>query len=393
MRTWYHNSLKKILIVLTIFCVVSSTHFVTTAQQAHAVGGGVVKVVGGTGTMPQIATEIKTGALVVAERVWQQKDLVLDYLLWNTVNIIIEQMAASLVDWINSGYEGSPTFALDVQDVLEKAAIREVDRFLGDPSDKDNPLGFFCSPFNVDIAAKLKLVFNPIKKEERQCGVEDIVKNIYDANLTVNGERLKLKDVGGWDGWYRVTAKQGNNPYGALVSAEADLALRIKNAKGEEHTLLDFGNGFRSMKQCDGGGQTPKDNSPVKKPTAEDLDPFGGAGANVPNAKKPVETCEVTTPGKVLEGQLNKNLGIPLDRLAVADEIDEVISAFMQRLVTDVFNLGLSNYDAGSAGGKTESGSGNETHELQEYYDDYLESVGLGADDLTAEIQFCDDPK
>ncbi|MEN9605006.1 MAG: hypothetical protein RJB39_691, partial [Candidatus Parcubacteria bacterium] len=55
-----------------------------------------------------------------------------------------------------------------------------------------------------------------------------------------------------------------------------------------------------------------------------------------PNADK--SKCPITTPGTLIQGQLEKTLGIPKDRLVLAQKFDQVIAVIVDQLISTALN-------------------------------------------------------
>ncbi len=91
------------------------------------------------------------------------------------------------------------------------------------------------------------------------------------------------------------------------LSVNINKIATIRNARGEEVKLLDFGKGLMSLKDANG---------------------------------------KVITPGTAIESTLNESLNTPGKRLTVADEIDELLGVLLSQLVTTA----LSSASGGLAG-------------------------------------------
>jgi hypothetical protein len=239
------------------------------------------------------------------------KEWTFDGIAFALTNIIIQNLTRSIVEWINSGFQGSPAFVTDLDGFLLDVADIQAGRFLTELG-----LGVMCSPFKLDVQIALALQYQKGRKYEAQCRLSDVVNNI-DGFL--NGDMRNTN----WQGWFELTARPGNNPYGALVLAQTGMSVEIRNKKGERQKLLDFGRGFFSFESCE-----------------EVLD--AGSGDVIG------EECTIQTPGDVIEEQLNNNLDSGRERLIIADEINEILGALFAQLVQQVFTgagglLGLTS--------------------------------------------------
>jgi hypothetical protein len=314
--------------VLIVMIVVTPLTTTLAPQSAHAFfgGGGIggaVTVIG------SIVEPIVSGILNTTSKLvglfgsLETKEFVLDPLAWLVVNSLIEAMSASIINWINSGFEGDPLFVTDIGAFLRTIELQEIVEFIGGPE-----LAFICDPFELQVRAALELQFRPFAREV-QCSLGDVTDNIQgllDGDLT----------QGGLEGWIEVTTKPQNNPHGAFLLAAGELNARTANARANAQFELDIGKGFLSFRQCSSG---------VPPGTYQGLEDEGT-----------ISECEIVTPGSVIQEQLNNTLDSANRRLQIADEIDEIIGALIQQLVIQVMGgspSGLSGLSSSPSSGSS----------------------------------------
>lgn len=303
-----HNRIARggTLVVLILSFLFASYIPAPFVHRAAAIDS--VTVIGGPGTIAETISASTLGIIAGIEESITLKEFTLDGIAYAVANIAIQKISRSIVQWINSGFQGSPAFVTDLQGFLIDVADQAAGQFLTELG-----LGFMCSPFKLDVQLALALQYQAARDYEAQCTLSDIVgsiDNFFSGNFAANG---------GWAGWFSLTTRPGNNPYGALLLAEEELAVRVTNAKGEQSTLLSFGKGFLSFKECDAIGEGDVE-----------------------------EHCTITTPGAVIEEQVNLTLGSGQRRLEMADEINEIIGALFAQLVQQAFTgagglLGLTS--------------------------------------------------
>ena len=244
------------------------------------------------------------------------KEYVLDGIAWAVAKTIISNMIQSLVDWINSGFEGSPAFVQDLQGFLTNAA----DEAMGDYLTELTGTGsFLCSPFKLDIAVALALNYTKLRVDQPAdtCTLTGVIDNIENFTSGVEGSFSN----GGWNDWFDITSKpQVYTPYGSYLSAKIGGEAKLVNTKGEQLSLLKFGGGFLSGETC----------------------------SSVSGPDGPEEQCLVSKPGKIIQEALTFNLDSGRQSLVTADEIDEVIAALLSQLVNKALTgaaglLGLSS--------------------------------------------------
>ncbi|HEU4677403.1 MAG TPA: hypothetical protein VFS75_01640 [Candidatus Paceibacterota bacterium] len=264
------------------------------------------------------ASEAYNAVSSFAANYLQIKESTLDSIAWQLVNAVIKEMIKSTTDWVNHGFKGNPTFVQDINKFTRDVADQAVGNFIW----KSDDLQFLCSPFALDVKIALDTQYRDTRNYQAQCTLTDVVKNV-DGFL--NGDFL----AGGWDGWFQMTQTPSNNPYGALLETSGVLQAKVAGNQDRQLALLSFGNGFMSMKD------------PTCKPSPDNPDGFDESA------------CPIVTPGTVIEDQLNNVLHKPGERLVVADEVNELLSALFSQLVSNVFS------SAGGLAGLNDSGSGS----------------------------------
>ncbi len=227
------------------------------------------------------------------------KELTLDGIFFAIAKIFLSSMIRSLTNWVNSGFNGSPTFVQDLKEHLVNVADEAAAEFLF----SEDGLGFtaletLCSPFQLDVQfAITNSIAGRLSQEDdgyrAQCTLSEMAGNLQ------NFMQGDFGGGGGWQNWVQVTQDPYNNTaYGARMSAEAAFMNFMAQKQANEKLTLNFGQGFLSMKDANG---------------------------------------HITTPGALIAGQMNKALGAGQDVLVEADEINELIAALFYQLVNRIF--------------------------------------------------------
>ncbi len=220
------------------------------------------------------------------------KESVLDNIAWALVDNTVKNMLRSTTAWINSGFKGKPLYVTDLSRFMTGVA----DSVAGEYISKSG-LSYLCSPFQADILFALNIQYQATRNYGiQQCTLSGVVDNV---DSFLEGDFI---GGGGWDAWYAVTLTPQNNPYGALIQAQTVLDSKITSALKLKESEINRNRGFLDLVQCE---------DEVKK-----------------------TNCRTVTPGSVIETQLNNTLGLSGDRLAVADEINEMIGAILNQLLT-----------------------------------------------------------
>lgn len=320
------------------------------------------------------------------------KDMGLDGIGYIIAKSILSKITASTVNWINSGFEGNPTFLTDPE------------RFFGNLGDQiasdyllgaGSPLNQLCSPFKAEV--RLALVKNYMQEDQfqAQCTFDRIGANF--ENFTRDFTQ------GGWDGWFALTQQSQNNPYGSYINAQQQLSVRIGSMQNRYERQVSNGNGFLSFEKCKkdyvppppGGGECE-----LYGPDIPALPGFNGSpgiparkgpcikyknGAGIVDSinKCPIDQREVVTPGKVINDQLSSALGSGFKQLEAADEINEIINALMVQMINKVVSSVGSGLRGLSSRSSTEPQSAIE--QLQNSID--LSNSQLGLTSTTTTTQ------
>lgn len=213
------------------------------------------------------------------------KEYSLDFIAWFLANLALERIGQSTVNWINSGFQGKPTYVTDTSGFFLSVADQAAGQYIQNNTNFD----FLCGPIQSKIRIALQTSYSGRGQEQWQCSLTDIYGNMEDFMGDFSS--------GGWNKFFRLTQERQNNPIGVYIQAENELYTQIAESLDKEKTELNWGQGFFSMKDANG---------------------------------------QITTPGKAIEGQLNNVLGSGTGKLAAADEIDEIISALLNQLIMRV---------------------------------------------------------
>lgn len=141
--------------------------------------------------------------------------------------------------------------------------------------------------------------------------------------------------AGGWDA-YR--AHNETNPFEKYSQASQILNERQDAARTKARGVYQAGNGFINVETCPDGARGPAGNC---------LNP------------------KISTPGTLIENQVNQVLGSGVRELEAADELNEVVRIFFEDLFNEVFSEiggGLNNALNEIESGSPESDSGNTTN-------------------------------
>ena len=308
------------------------------------------------------------------------KDYVLDPLAWAMAKEMLQNITDSTVNWINSGFNGSPSFVQNPGQFFQNIGDNIAGNFIAGPG---SPLSALCSPISLNVRLSLALDQSGVTQQSPySCTLSSIINNVQGA--TINGFEAGDFSQGGWAAFASLAEPQ-NSFYGAYLQSSADLSVKINNKTILNQNLLNQGNGFLSYQKCtpnatsQGTANTAPNNyvdnsnsgsgsattcvttdpvtgecldnstSPSNDVVAQSTIPPAPPGANT--GSDGGQTCQTVTPGSVISSSLNKALGSSQDSLVQASMIDEVIGALASQLLGKVLgNGGLSSVSQPSNG-------------------------------------------
>lgn len=255
------------------------------------------------------------------------KECILDITAKQIARTILQSFTKSVVNWINSGFEGKPSFITNPEGFLMDVADKEFGREI----EKIAPM--LCAPFRLNLQFALGLQYSLNTREDVRCRLSDVIANVrgsYDSFVTGNFRS------GGWRNWISITGNPQNNVYGAYLGTVSKLDASIVTASGKEIKLLDFGQGFKSWRSCEEYYPDEKDRN--------------GKVTRTGACKTP---GKIKTPGAMIVGQGNSTLSSTLRELEVADELDEIFGALVNQLLVRTLGPGglLGNSEPEQGGG------------------------------------------
>jgi hypothetical protein len=303
---------------------------------------------------------------------------------------LIRNIGASIVDWVNSGFDGKPTFITDFEGTLLDAADQAVGQLI-----EGSELGWLCNDFSFQIRIALAYKYSKPFKREIACTLSQIGDN-------VNGF-VENNGGAGWDNWLQVTTQPNNNVYGAYLIADSELAKRALSKVDDRKKRISI-DGFDSITSCDeyeteteARERYVAESSALSNPQVQLSDTFdssletensdlgattfdtnlgGTMTANSGSYKpqcKPGKTF-IGTPGATIAHKLDSVLGQGEIQQAVAQEIDQVIAATLNQIAQQAL-MGIGGLLGSSRGGST-SGSYLNRYRSQYYGETVATSTG-----------------
>lgn len=291
---------------------------------------------------------------------------------------LLRKVTQATVNWINTGFKGSPAFVQNPGRFFESIADEELMSLTAQIQ--------IVSPFGKDIARNLITSLQANFSMYAQYSLDKVIGSAQAQQFQADFA------VGGWDGWLAMTQLPQNNQIGATIITGDELSRRLAGYQTSKiqdiKTDLQNNFGFLSLKVC----VEPSDyeEPPADWNKSEDMiiaglptpdasnntgsyEPFDGASynqADINAAKERLRkyTCtyeETRTPGGVLSHQLNSALDIPTNSLINSEDLDASLTAIFDALLNQMMQKGLSSLADTSSSNTNpyqyNGGSGNNT--------------------------------
>ncbi|MEO6536436.1 MAG: hypothetical protein ABIT47_01980 [Candidatus Paceibacterota bacterium] len=290
---------------------------------------------------------------------------ILNGLAWTVAKLTIQSITRSTVNWINSGFNGSPAFVSDLQSNLKYLGDSVADDFFNQLNNTVvDSTGFnIRSPFQDQINQKLRSAYYRETSGALGLSAYDLSGHSTDPKAFLDGNFSQ----GGFNGFFSASQNPANNPFDAYKLASDQLWASIDVATKQRQSEIQNGQGFLSWRgECPTSPSAAPTTSVIDTPNAPATGGRAGALAAANNAvstalgTKPVslskaEQCRnspIRTPGSVIVGMMPKTLQSGLDSLQAADSINEVVGALMGQLVNKVLGSGgLSGASQPTSGG------------------------------------------
>ncbi len=275
------------------------------------------------------ATAISSGATAISTEALAAKEYGFDSIAYLAAQTAMSSVVRSTVNWINSGFQGSPAFATDLNRNLRQVADAQAQGFLTQLINENAVRSPFIDQLVVGVGTSYYLYSSRDAIKERL--------RYTLGDVSPNPQAFQQGDFsqGGWDAWFSTFQNPANNPYGAQMLASQLLAGQIEAATTQRVTELGWGDGFLSWRgDC------------ISSEPATDETSLNDA-----------ETCtdyEVKTPGSTIKSAFEKVGFLGIDQLVNADEMNEIVSALFGQLVNKMLGSGgVSSLSRPSSAGGT----------------------------------------
>ena len=262
------------------------------------------------------------------------------------IKMLLQKLTVSTVNWINSGFDGSPAFIQDTGKFFNDIAKNEILEFGMEINDSE------LYPFGKEWLRNTATAFNNKFQDNARYSLNELIQQTtpeYSA-ITFNEDFSK----GGWNAWTALTQVPANNPLGFKVMADNEIQRRLEGTAESRATgireALKQANGFLGDQRCvDPGGVTRE---------------MHDAGLRENPAVILCKKWEYVTPGSLVAQAATNAVNYPNNALLNVEDLNDAVAALLDALLGQFFpwlmEKGFSNLGTDGADGQlyfTDNGS------------------------------------
>ncbi len=231
----------------------------------------------------------------------EKKEKCLDKIAYTAAQAVLQQTTQKTLNWVNKGFNGNPLYVRDVDSYLKSIKDEKLASYLKDVPKSDPIFGnALRSAITQQVTGRSDgRISQPMNTPEGRAYQD------FQSDFT----------KGGWN----ALLNMNNNPIGAYFNATDNITTQIDTAQQNIKDELVQGSGFLSMKKC-----------------AE-----YGTGTECLR-------YETVTPGSIIAEQVATITNTPVRKLEQADELNEILGAFFDKLLNNLFSKGLGALKGGT---------------------------------------------
>lgn len=266
------------------------------------------------------------------------KECIMDGIGFQLKEALIKGVLKGMVTYINNGFKGGPGYLQNESTYFRDLKDKQFEDFVNDPKNFSS----LCSAWESDVRLALATQYSTSIGGSRVTQISGTGTGTGAQLPTGGPESCRLAGDGYdspdapyddyWSDFLTQTTSTGGNALTSFFSVQDRFNDTLEEAVTQKTNEIQRNGGFFDVVQC--SNDTSAYNSSPGQYTVGD------------------QSCRITTPGTVINEQLNLALGSDIRRLELADEFDEVFSALVGQLLKTVFSgsgiFGLSSRAGGS---------------------------------------------
>jgi hypothetical protein len=270
--------------------------------------------------------------------------------------MLLQKITVSTINWINGGFDGSPSFIQDPGKFFLDIAKSEVLQF-------NDELITSGSPFAKTWIKNTVSAFNSKFQDNAAYSLDKMIKNTTPqySDLTFQVDFSQ----GGWNAWNAITQAPQNNPLGFQLMADNELQKRldgtVKSTADRVGEALSQADGFLGDERCASpeGVTKEQDRRAREEKRRIELYNYNLPEGGMKKVTSGVDTqiClewQYVTPGSMIAQAAGETMGLTKDSLLAAQDLNDAIEAVMNALLakfsSTLMEKGFAALDAGELG-------------------------------------------
>jgi hypothetical protein len=304
------------------------SQLITTAIAGKAAGASFINPVPGIPAV-DVGSQISQGQDSFSRLL---REGCLDALAYTVAQETLDQLSNSTLSWVQSGFTqfgqtggGENSFIGDIDGFLRNVGEQSFNRFLQDVTRDGGSFSEVCESFSGDVLETVAR--NYYEENDSPTGIEFDPDNlpsrgeIAASGCEIAGGDGSLQEFingnfeeGGWQAFYKTVDNPNASPVGAYLEQNEQLRQRIEQARSTNLRELQNNEGWVSSISCPNSGG------------------INNSTGKCQDGSEPV----VQTPGSVVSDMVNETVGSGQRQLELADEVNEVVAALIDQLVSKI---------------------------------------------------------
>lgn len=243
----------------------------------------------------------------------------LDAVAYGIAQCTLSAMTENTIKWIQGGFTGSPNFAVDTTNLFQNLS----DAVLLDLSNQIKGIQTcdFTPNFRFDLANSVEGSAPKRNKLATKIQCPFGPTDIYASQFYGPASRFS------WS-LFETSLSEGGNAFAVKVATAEEANRRLTDAKEDTERKLSWSNGFADI--IDPNNCTYPEE--VEIAISDNTLPPAAIGAYQR------AYCKTTTPGKIVGDSLMKAIGAKQDRIGFADNMNKIISAFLNEITKEAIS-------------------------------------------------------
>ena len=245
--------------------------------------------------------------------------------------MFLQKLTVSTVKWINSGFDGSPSFLQNPGKFFNDIAKNEILQFGIEIQD---------SPFGKDWLRNQALAYKTKFSQNAQYSLN---KLIQETNPEASADKFQSNfSMGGWDAWTALTQIPANNPIGAKIMFDNEIQKRLdetsQSTAKDTRDAIQAANGFLGDYRCSvDSSMTQTQKTKALEATNSQGDPCIAEGGS----------WEYVTPGKMIADYATEVTKYQNNSLLNVEDLNDAVAAMLDATLnqfsTNIFEKGFAN--------------------------------------------------